>query len=150
MEKIASFQIDHTRLLPGMYVSRVDGDITTFDLRFVKPNTPPYLEVPAIHTIEHLFATFVRNSAYRDSVIYFGPMGCRTGFYFLTRSLPYDTAIELTRQALAFIADYAGEIPGVSAVECGNWQEHDLDKAREYAANMRQVLQEWREENLSY
>ena len=80
MEKIASFQVDHTTLLPGMYVSRVDGDVTTFDLLFVRPNTPPFLEVPAIHTIEHLFATYARNSVWKDQVIYFGPMGCRTGF----------------------------------------------------------------------
>lgn len=85
MERIASFTVDHDKLLPGMYLSRKDGDVATYDLRFVKPNTPPFLEVPAIHTIEHLFATYARNSPLKDGVIYFGPMGCRTGFYFLVR-----------------------------------------------------------------
>ena len=88
MEKIASFQVDHTRLTPGMYTSRTDGDVVTYDVRFIKPNTPPYLDPPVLHTIEHLVATYVRNSSHKDGVIYFGPMGCRTGFYFLTRPTP--------------------------------------------------------------
>ena len=83
MKKIASFTVDHNKLEKGIYISRIDGDITTFDLRFVKPNTPPFLEPYAMHTIEHLFATYARNSEYSDNVIYFGPMGCRTGFYLL-------------------------------------------------------------------
>jgi len=150
MEKIASFQVDHTVLMPGMYVSRVDGDVTTFDLRFVKPNTPPYLEMAAVHTLEHLFATFVRNSTVKDRIIYFGPMGCRTGFYFLTRDLPLQTALDLTRDALRFIAAFEGEIPGVSAVECGNWQEHDLSGAKAYAAAMTAVLAEWTVAQMTY
>ena len=85
MERIASFQVNHDTLEPGVYVSRIDGDITTYDMRFIKPNTPPFLPNPVMHTIEHLFATYSRNSKYADKVIYFGPMGCRTGFYFLVR-----------------------------------------------------------------
>ncbi len=150
MEKIASFQVDHTVLLPGMYVSRVDGDVTTFDLRFVRPNTPPYLEMPAVHTLEHLFATYVRNSEHKDKVIYFGPMGCRTGFYFLTRDLSRDEVLTLTQQALAFAAAYDGDVPGVSAVECGNWLEHDLVGARAYAAAMADVLRDWTAEKMDY
>lgn len=150
MERIASFQVNHNTLLPGMYVSRVDGDITTFDLRFVRPNTPPFLEVPAVHTIEHLFATFVRNSPLASAVIYFGPMGCRTGFYFLTRDLTRDQALTLTREALAFIADFEGEVPGVSAEECGNWREHDLAGARRYARRMVEVLQNWSTDKMDY
>lgn len=150
MKRIASFQVDHTTLQKGMYVSRVDGDVTTFDLRFVRPNTPPFLEVPAIHTIEHLFATFVRNSALSDAVIYFGPMGCRTGFYFLTRDLSRGQALELTRDALAFIAAFEGDIPGASAAECGNWKEHDLPTARRYAAEMGAVLADWTPEKMTY
>lgn len=150
MERIASFQVNHNTLLPGMYVSRVDGDITTFDLRFIRPNTPPFLEVPAVHTIEHLFATFVRNSPLASAVIYFGPMGCRTGFYFLTRDLTRDQALTLTGEALAFIADFEGEVPGVSAVECGNWREHDLDGARRYARRMVEVLQNWSADKMDY
>ncbi len=150
MEKIASFQVDHTVLLPGMYVSRVDGDVTTFDLRFVRPNTPPYLTMPAVHTLEHLFATYARNSAHKDKVIYFGPMGCRTGFYFLTRDLSREEALTLTQEALAFVAAYDGDIPGVSAVECGNWLEHDLNGARAYAAAMVNVLRDWTAEKMDY
>lgn len=150
MEKIASFQVDHTILLPGMYVSRVDGDVTTFDIRFVKPNTPPFLEVPAIHTIEHLFATYARNSALKDQVIYFGPMGCRTGFYFLTRDLSREQALALTQDALRFIAAFDGEIPGTSAVECGNYLEHDLATARRYAAEMAKVLENWAAARMDY
>ncbi len=150
MEKIASFQVDHTVLTEGMYVSRVDGDITTFDLRFVRPNTPPYLTMPAVHTLEHLFATFVRNSAHKDRVIYFGPMGCRTGFYFLTRDLSREDALTLTQEALAFVAAFEGAIPGVSAVECGNWLEHDLEGARGYAAAMAEVLRNWSAARMDY
>lgn len=150
MEKIASFTVDHTTLLPGMYVSRVDGDVTTFDLRFIKPNTPPYLEMAAVHTIEHLVATFVRNSEWRDNIIYFGPMGCRTGFYFLTRDLPREKALRLIQEALAFTAAFKGDIPGVSEPECGNWLEHDLAGARSYAAEMAKVLRDWTPNRMDY
>lgn len=150
MERIASFQVNHNTLQPGMYVSRVDGDITTFDLRFIRPNTPPFLEVPAVHTIEHLFATFVRNSPLASAVIYFGPMGCRTGFYFLTRDLTRNQALTLTKEALAFVADFEGEVPGVSAEECGNWREHDLAGAQRYARHMVEVLQNWSAEKMEY
>ena len=129
MEKIASFQVDHTRLTPGMYTSRTDGDVVTYDVRFIKPNTPPYLDPPVLHTIEHLVATYVRNSSHKDGVIYFGPMGCRTGFYFLTRGIGEADAIALMRDALAFTAAFEEEIPGASAVECGNYLEHDLPGA---------------------
>ena len=152
MERIASFAVDHNKLLPGMYLSRRDGDVATYDLRFVKPNTPPYLEPPAGHTIEHLFATYVRNSPLKDGVIYFGPMGCRTGFYFLVREpeISPEDAIRLTREALAFIADYDGVIPGTSAVECGNYREHDLPLARDYARKMLAVLSGWKVADLAY
>ena len=150
MEKIASFQVDHTTLLPGMYISRVDGDITTYDLRFVRPNTPPFLEVPAMHTIEHLMATYLRNSTYRDQVIYFGPMGCRTGFYFLSRSLDHQNAIALIRDALRFSADFTDTVPGLTSAECGNYREHDLEKAREYCRTMCEVLKNWDQSNLQY
>ena len=95
MKKIASFTINHNTLMPGVYISRIDGDITTYDMRFVKPNTPPYLPNPVMHTIEHLFATYARNSKFADNVIYFGPMGCRTGFYFLVRDMSEEDALQL-------------------------------------------------------
>lgn len=100
MERIASFQVNHDTLEPGVYVSRIDGDITTYDMRFIKPNTPPFLPNPVMHTIEHLFATYSRNSKYADKVIYFGPMGCRTGFYFLVRDMSQEDALELIKDTV--------------------------------------------------
>ena len=150
MERIASFCINHDTLMPGMYLSRVDGDVFTYDLRFVRPNTPPYLPTDAMHTIEHLVATYVRNSDCKEGIIYFGPMGCRTGFYFLTRGLAHADAIRLMREALAFTAAYEGAIPGASAVECGNWQDHDLQGAKAWAAAMVPVLEGYTEEQLTY
>ena len=140
MKRIASFEVDHTVLTEGMYLSRQDGDVTTWDVRFVRPNTPPFLEMPAVHTIEHLVATYVRNSAFANRIVYFGPMGCRTGFYFLTRDMTDAESLDLMREALAFTAAFEGAIPGVSAVECGNWLEHDLEKAKAYAASMVAIL----------
>ncbi len=142
MRRIASFEVDHTVMTEGLYLSRRDGDVDTWDIRFVRPNTPPFLEMPAVHTIEHLFATYVRNSEHADRVIYFGPMGCRTGFYFLTRALSEEAVLELVRSTLCFIADFEGAIPGVSEVECGNWLEHDLPKAKAYAAHMCTIMKD--------
>ena len=150
MKRIASFEIDHTRLYPGLFLSRTDGDVTTYDLRFVRPNTPPFLTNGVLHTIEHLFATFVRNSPWGQQVVYFGPMGCRTGFYFLTRGLAHKEAIGLTREALRFIAAYEGEIPGATEAECGNYREHDLEGAKREAARMAEVLRDWTPDRLVY
>jgi len=150
MNRIASFCINHDTLTEGMYLSRVDGDVNTYDVRFVRPNTPPYLPTDAMHTIEHLVATYVRNSAHKDSIIYFGPMGCRTGFYFLTRGISHADAIRLMADALAFTAAYEGAIPGASAIECGNWQDHDLAGARRWAAPMAALLADWTADRLTY
>ena len=150
MDRIASFCINHDTLTEGMYLSRVDGDVLTYDVRFVRPNTPPYLPTDAMHTIEHLVATYVRNSAHKDGIIYFGPMGCRTGFYFLTRGIAHGDAIRLMADALAFTAAYEGAIPGASAIECGNWQDHDLAGARAWAAPMAALLSDWTEAQLVY
>ena len=151
MKKIASFTIDHTILPKGLYTSRVDGDCVTYDIRTRLPNREPVMETGAIHTIEHLFATFARNSAFSDSVVYFGPMGCRTGFYFIVRdAVTPQQAIDLVRDALAFCAAFEGDVPGVSARECGNWRDHDLLGARAEAAAMCAVLKNWGEENLTY
>ena len=150
MERIASFCINHDTLTEGMYLSRVDGDVVTYDVRFVRPNTPPYLPTDAMHTIEHLVATYVRNSAHKDGIIYFGPMGCRTGFYFLTRGISHPDAIRLMADALAFTAAYEGEIPGATAIECGNWQDHDLAGARAWTAPMAALLADWCEAQLTY
>lgn len=150
MEKIASFQVDHRKIGIGMYISRVDGDIVTYDVRMCKPNGGVYLPPPASHTIEHLFATIARNSAVKDTVVYVGPMGCRTGFYLLTRGGTHQQAIDLTREAMAQIAVYEGEIPGNSEIECGNYLEHDLAGAREAVKPLLAVLEAYSTEMLNY
>ena len=150
MKTIQSFCINHDTLTPGLYTSRVDGDVVTYDLRFVHPNTPPFLEVAAMHTLEHLFATYVRNSVFEDHIVYFGPMGCRTGFYFLTRGMSEEQVIALTRETLIFIADYEGDIPGATKRECGNYLEHDLEGAKAYASAQATVLAEWTPARLRY
>ena len=150
MEKIASFTVDHNKLNRGMYISRVDGEVVTYDIRTRKPNVEEVMENGAIHTLEHLFATFVRNSKFKDNIIYFGPMGCRTGFYFLTTKMSHEDALALTKDALKFVADYEGEIPGVSAIECGNYRDHDLEGAKREGKDQFEVLKNWTTEKLIY
>lgn len=150
MKKITSFTIDHTKLMPGIYISRVDGDIVTYDLRVCRPNHPPFMETPAIHTIEHIFATLARNSEIGDDIIYFGPMGCRTGFYLLVRNPHHNTVITLIKEILAQIAEWQDEIPGNSAVECGNYLEHDLPTARQYARDYLDKVKDWTTGKLNY
>ena len=151
MEKIASFTIDHTILPKGMYLSRVDANAITYDIRTRRPNVEEVMENGAIHTLEHLFATYVRNSIHKDNIVYFGPMGCRTGFYFITTDkVSKADAVELTKAAFAFCAEFKGEIPGVSAEECGNYRDHNLDGAKKEASEMCKVLESWTEEMLEY
>lgn len=151
MERIASFTVNHDILTPGMYLSRVDGDCVTYDIRMKTPNGGDYLENPAMHTIEHLFATFARNSAVGDKILYVGPMGCRTGFYLLVRdAVSHAQAIDLVREAMEFIAAYEGTIPGTTSIECGNYLEHDLLGAKKEAAAMARVLTEWSPEMIYY
>ena len=150
MKRIASFEIDHDLLTEGLYTSRRDGDVVTYDLRFIRPNTPPFLPNATMHTIEHLFATYVRNSALSDRVIYFGPMGCRTGFYFLVRDMAEEEVIALVQETLRFIADFVGTIPGSTAVECGNYLEHDLPDAKRAAKRMCEALRDWTPDRLLY
>lgn len=150
LKLIPSFQIDHTKLKKGMYISRIDDDIITYDLRVKVPNAGDYISNGALHTIEHLFATYVRSSYVSDSIIYFGPMGCRTGFYFLTRGLSSDKAIKLTREAFEFISNFEGDIPGAAEAECGNYREHDLNDAKKEAGEYLKVLKNVNEESLKY
>ena len=150
MERIASFCVDHTRLERGMYLSRQDGDVLTWDIRMKKPNQGDYLSTGAAHTLEHLFATYARNSSYKDGVIYVGPMGCRTGFYFLTRSLSDSYCIQLIKDAFAFIADFWGSIPGAAMSECGNWRDHNLLQAKEDAKQFLEIIQDWTKDDLKY
>jgi S-ribosylhomocysteine lyase len=151
MDKIASFTINHDTLEKGMYISRVDWDIVTYDLRLKKPNQGDYFPMGAAHTMEHLFATFIRNSEIGKYVIYFGPMGCRTGFYLLLREeVTHRAAIEAVKAAFGFIAGYTSEIPGTQKAECGNYLDHDLAGARDLAADMVKVLENWTEDDLRY
>ena len=140
MQKIASFTVDHNKLTPGIYVSRRDGDITTYDLRTRTPNAGDYMDNRTMHTVEHMFATFVRNSAIKDSVIYFGPMGCQTGFYLLTKDVPDERVLEITMEILEKIVSYDGEMPGNTAVECGNYRNLNVDAARLECARYLDVL----------
>lgn len=150
MERIASFCVDHTRLDRGMYLSRQDGDVLTWDIRMKRPNQGDYLSTAAAHTLEHLFATYARNSVYKEAVIYVGPMGCCTGFYLLTRGLTAAQALQLTRDAFLFMSQYEGAVPGASAVECGNYQDMDLPAARQEAAAMLPVLEELTADRMHY
>ncbi len=150
MKTIKSFEVDHDKIEKGMYISRIDNDIVTYDLRMVKPNTPPYLENDGLHTFEHLFATYARNSKYGENVVYVGPMGCRTGFYLLVKNLSHTRSISLVKEALQFIKNFEGTIPGATKKECGNYKDHDLNKAKIYAENMTNVLANWDIKKLNY
>ncbi|MCI5514466.1 MAG: S-ribosylhomocysteine lyase [Eubacterium sp.] len=150
MKLIPSFQIDHEILKRGIYISRIDDDITTYDIRMKEPNREPVLTNSALHTIEHLFATYVRNTEFGDNIIYFGPMGCRTGFYFLTRSLSDNYSIQLIKDAFQYIADFWGTIPGAAPKECGNYKEHNLLQAKEEAKQFLEVIKDWTRDDLTY
>ena len=159
MNKIPSFTIDHCRLLRGIYVSRKDnvgGDVvTTFDIRMKEPNREPALHPGAIHTIEHLAATYLRNDPeWRDRIVYWGPMGCLTGFYFITNTdheiMPREIE-RLIRAAFRHLANYRGAVPGATPVNCGNYLLHDLPMARlEARRYLEEVLENIQPENLNY
>ena len=152
MERIASFTVDHNKLQPGLYLSRRDGDVTTFDLRFKKPNTGDLLSNAQLHSVEHLIATFLRNSPQKEAVIYFGPMGCQTGFYFLfdSRLLTDAQAIELLQEVFAHAGAYHGEMPGKSPKECGNYINLDTELGREACQWYAQLIAHWTEAQLAY
>jgi len=152
MEKITSFTIDHMKLQPGLYVSRKDKvgaeTVTTFDLRLTSPNEEPVMNTAEIHTIEHLAATYLRNEPdWKEKVLYFGPMGCRTGFYLLL-SGDYDSidVVGLVKSCFYFIAGFQGEVPGASAKDCGNYLDMNLPMAnywgRKYAALLENITQD--------
>lgn len=151
MKKILSFTVNHDILERGVYVSRVDGDVVTYDIRMKKPNNNDYLETATMHTIEHIFATFVRNSEFSDSVLYFGPMGCRTGFYLLLRdNVSKEQTLKLVFDAFKFISEFNGDIPGNSKIECGNYLEHNLDGAKREAASMLSVVDNLTTQDMIY
>ena len=145
MDKIASFQINHLNLLPGLYLSRTDRQeqsaASTFDLRVTAPNREPVMDTPAIHTIEHVGATFLRNSGRKDEIIYFGPMGCRTGFYLVVfGEQSAEDVYPLVVEMCDFILGFEGEIPGARPEECGNWSEQNLNMAKYYIRRYREEL----------
>ena len=141
MQKIKSFEVDHTKLEPGFYISRIDGDVVTYDMRFCKPNTGIVLDNETMHTVEHMIATFMRNSEIADSVVYFGPMGCQTGFYLLVRDcIEPEHVVEVLRGALNDTLLHNGPVFGASAVECGNYRSLDLGKAKTACENYLKIL----------
>ena len=147
MEKIASFTVDHNKLQKGMYISRIDGDVVTYDIRMKKPNNGDFLSTGQMHTFEHLFATYARNTKFKDSVVYVGPMGCRTGFYFLVRNaVSHEQALEIVKQTLEFVKNFEGVIPGSTKIECGNY----LQGAKTVAVDMIKILKDWTVEKMNY
>ena len=151
LKKIASFSINHDVLVPGIYVSRVDGDCVTYDLRLKRPNMGDYIAQGALHTLEHLIATYLRSSEEADAIVYFGPMGCRTGCYLVARdTLSREDAIRLIRDAFRFAAEFEGEIPGAKRAECGNYREHDLEDARREAEAYLKVIEHWTPVDMVY
>lgn len=152
MERIASFTVDHTVLVPGLYLSRRDGTTVTFDLRFKKPNTGDLLSNAELYSVEHVIATLLRNSPQKDAVIYFGPMGCQTGFYFLFdgEKLSNANAVRLLQRVFTAAAKFDGAMPGASARECGNYRNLDVELARRCCAYYADVIADWSEEKLVY
>ena len=130
MRKIASFSVNHDKILEGIYVSRIDGDITTYDMRMRKPNMGDYIDNLTLHSLEHMFATYIRNSAIGENVIYFGPMGCQTGFYLLTRDLDDLTVLSAVKDVLEKIISHDGDMFGNTREECGNYRNLNLDAAK--------------------
>ena len=156
MEKITSFTIDHIRLQPGLYVSRKDAvgseTVTTFDLRLTSPNEEPVMNTAEVHTIEHLAATFLRNDpAWKDRVLYFGPMGCRTGFYLLlSGDLSFQDVLPLVTDCFRFIRDYRGEVPGASPRDCGNYLDMNLSMANYWGRRYTALLENITPDRLTY
>lgn len=156
MKKITSFTIDHIRLQPGLYVSRKDAvgseTVTTFDLRLTSPNEEPVMNTAEVHTIEHLAATFLRNDpAWKDRVLYFGPMGCRTGFYLLlSGDLSSQDVLPLVTDCFRFIRDYRGEVPGASPRDCGNYLDMNLSMANYWGRRYTALLENITPDRLTY
>ena len=156
MEKITSFTIDHIKLQPGLYVSRKDKvgqeTVTTFDLRLTSPNEEPVMNTAEVHTMEHLAATYLRNDpTWKDQVLYFGPMGCRTGFYLLLAGdRTSEEVLPLVRDCFNFIRDFEGEVPGASAKDCGNYLDMNLPMAKYWGAKYASLLENITPDRLTY
>lgn len=142
MNRIKSFEIDHNKLVPGFYISREDGDVITYDLRTRKPNARDYMDNATMHSLEHMFATYIRNSEMTEDVVYFGPMGCQTGFYLLVRSSRSPKEVfEMTKQVLRQTVEHEGEVFGASAIECGHYENLSLEAAQKEAETYLAVLE---------
>ena len=157
MERIASFQVDHVRLNRGLYVSRIDeingNYLTSFDIRMKLPNREPVINIAELHTMEHLGATFLRNhSVWKEKIVYFGPMGCRTGFYLILKGkMESKDIVELMKELYKFMAEFKGDIPGATAIECGNYLDQNLPMANYEAKKyLEETLENLGEENLNY
>ena len=150
--RITSFSINHDILLPGLYVSRVDGDVTTYDMRTRRPNTGDLMDNSTMHSLEHMFATYIRNGDLKDSIVYFGPMGCQTGFYLiLSGEYQSRDILPLMKEMFAFIAGYEGDVPGASARDCGNYLDMNLPMAKYCARKyLKEVLENITDKQLIY
>ena len=142
IQRITSFTVDHDKITEGIYVSRIDGDVITYDLRTRIPNAGDYMDNLTMHSLEHMFATYIRNSSIGGNVLYFGPMGCRTGFYLLVRDLPNETVLSAVKETLAKIIAHDGAMFGATQKECGNYRELSLDAAKAEAARYLSALNE--------
>lgn len=142
-KKIESFKIDHNKLTPGIYVSRTDGDIVTYDLRTRKPNCGDYMDNATMHSVEHMIATYIRSSSIADDIIYFGPMGCQTGFYLLVRNADNDTVLAVLKDTLEKVIAHDGEVFGASAIECGNYANLDIELAKKECRRYLDVLNDY-------
>lgn len=150
MKRITSFSVDHDYITPGLYLSRIDGDVVTYDLRTRTPNGGDYMDNSTMHSVEHMMATHLRNSAYADKILYFGPMGCQTGFYLLVRSMTDSEVLSLLKRVLAEILCYDGAVYGASRKECGNYRNLDLAAAKKECRRYLDVLNEKTEGDLRY
>ncbi len=142
VKKIASFEVDHRFITPGLYISRIDKGVTTYDLRTRKPNTDDLMDHATMHSLEHMFATYVRSSSLKEDILYFGPMGCQTGFYLLVNNADNDIVREVIKETLQKIILHDGEMFGMSEIECGNYRNLSLEKAKLEAKRFLAVLEE--------
>jgi S-ribosylhomocysteine lyase len=149
VRRITSFSVDHDFIVPGIYVSRIDGDVTTYDMRTRKPNADDFMDNLTMHSLEHMFATYIRNSEMGGDVIYFGPMGCRTGFYLLVRNADDQKVLSVVKQVLSTIAYDSEVMFGAERKECGNYKELSLDAAKVEAARYLNELNS-REQSFAY
>lgn len=142
MKRITSFSVDHDKIVPGMYISRIDGDVTTYDLRTRTPNAGEYMDNRTMHSVEHMAATFLRNSELAENILYFGPMGCQTGFYLLVRDTAPQEVLRVLKECLAAIVAYDGPMPGAARKECGNYRNLAVEDAKKECQAYLDVLNE--------